>query len=68
MQALQTGESRQAPAASEALKIIDSHDVLEALIEAAQTGGRVHGWVLVTLGRLSPMLVQQRLAGTPLLE
>jgi hypothetical protein len=28
----------------------------------------VHGWVLVTLGRLSPALVQQRLAGTPLLE
>lgn len=68
VQVLQTGEPRQAPAASEALRIIDSDDVLEALIEAAQTGSRVHGWVLVTLGRLSPALVQQRLAGTPLLE
>ena len=28
----------------------------------------MNGWVLVTLGRLSPDPVQQRLAGTPLLE
>ena len=68
VQALQTGEARLAPAASEALRIIDNNDVLKTLVETAQTGGRVHGWVLVTLGRLSPVLVEQRLAGTPLLE
>lgn len=68
VQALQTGEIRRAPAASEALRMIGNDNVLAALIEAAQTGGRAHGWVLVTMGRLSPMLVQQRLAGTPLLE
>jgi HEAT repeat protein len=67
VQALQTGDMRRAPAAFEALRIIDNDDVLEALIEAAYAGRGAPGWVLVTLGRLSPALVQDRLAGTPLI-
>ena len=66
--ALQIGDMRRAPAASEALRIVNNDNVFEALIEAHQIGGRMGGWVLATLGRLSPVLVQQRLAGTALLE
>ena len=68
VQALLTGHPRRSPAASEALRIIGNDDVLEALIEAAQTDGNVNHWALATLGRLSPDRVRARLAGTPLLE
>jgi HEAT repeat protein len=68
VQALQAGDIRRAPAASEALKIIGNDNVLEAWLEAVSTGGKAHNWILATLGRLSPVLVQQRLAGTSLLE
>jgi len=68
VQALQTGNPRRAPAASEALKNINNDSVVEALVEAVQIGGSAQGWILATLGRLSPEIVQQRLAGTPLLE
>jgi HEAT repeat protein len=68
VQELRTGHPRRAPAASEALRIIGNRDVLEALVEAAQTAGKAPDWILATLGRLSPAQVQQHLAGTPLLQ
>jgi hypothetical protein len=66
--ALRSGEKDKAAAASEALRLIDSHDVLRRLIEAAQGQNSPDGWILATLGRLDPIKVQAALRGTPLLE
>lgn len=62
------GDPRTAPAASEALRVIGSPAVLEALYTALLAVGRRTDWVLVTLARLSPELVRERLRGTPLLQ
>jgi hypothetical protein len=62
------GDLRQAPAASEALRVIDSPNALEVLVEALQTGAGQTDWAFATIGRLSPDKVREHLRGTPLLQ
>lgn len=62
------GDPHKAPAASEALRVIDSPAVLESLVEATNTATGHTDWVLATIGRLSPDRVRAYLPGTPLLE
>jgi hypothetical protein len=50
-----SADPRRAPAASEALRLIASDAVLRVLIEATPSNSE---WVLATLGRLPPTLVQ----------
>lgn len=65
---LMTGNPRTAPAASEALRVIDSLAVLESLVAAADVGGQHADWVLATMGRLSPDMVRAQLQDTTLLD
>jgi hypothetical protein len=65
---LQSGNLRKAAAASEALRIIGSGDVLEALLSAANSRQSPHEWVLTTLSRLPATMIKQRLHGDPLLN
>jgi len=65
---LVTGDPHTAPAASEALRVIDSSAVLESLVAAATAGGQSADWVLATMGRLSPDMVRPQLQGTALLD
>lgn len=63
---LKRGDPRQAPAASEALRVIGNADVLDELVtEAADSQNS--NWILATLGRLDPGRVRYRLRGQSLL-
>jgi hypothetical protein len=67
---LLTGDNqRRAAAASEALRMIGSQEVLKQLVGAAGAGVTVTGksWVLATLGKLSPDSVRAALSGNALL-
>lgn len=55
-------------ASSEALRIIGSRDVLQALVDTAGTVRPVPDWIVATLGRLPPELVRAHLRGSPLLN
>jgi hypothetical protein len=65
---LVAGDPRRAPAASEALRIIGTEDVVRTVISAAQGQPLVPGWLLATLGRLPPERVREQLRDSPLLE
>ena len=65
---LLTGDSQNAPAASEALRVIGSPEVLKHLTDAAQSNAGVREWALATIGRLPPDIVRSHLQGTPLLD
>jgi hypothetical protein len=65
---LTSGDSKRAPAASEALRIIGSDIVLKRLITAARAKESSANWVLATLGRLPFDKVQAALNGDALLE
>jgi len=66
--ALLEGDPQRAPGASEALRVIDSPAVLEALVEASNTKTGRSDWILATIGRLSPDMVRGHLRGSALLE
>ena len=68
VQDLLVGDPRRAPAASEALRIVGSADVLQALVAAAGASQRVPDWIVATLGRLPPSLVRPHLQGSALLD
>ena len=61
------GDPRRAPAASEALRIIASDEVLQALVMAADADQPIPDWIVATLGRLPPYRVRAALQGSPLL-
>jgi HEAT repeat protein len=61
------GDTRVAPAASEALRLIRSDIVLKQLIAAAKAVKEPGGWVLATLGRLPADKVRAALKGDALL-
>ena len=65
---LVNGDPRRAPAASEALRIIASEDVIQALIASANEGQPIPDWILATLGRLPPDRVRAALQNSPLLD
>jgi hypothetical protein len=65
---LLSGDPKRAPAASEALRLIGSDLVLQALIIASRGGYTLNSWVVVTLGRLEPVKVRTALQGNPLLK
>ena len=67
VQDLITGDRRRAPAASEALRIIASDEVLQALVTEANFGQPVQDWIVATLGRLPPDRVRAALQHSPLL-
>ena len=67
VQDLIAGDPRRAPAASEALRIIASDEVLQALVTAANAGQPVQDWIVATLGRLPPDRVRAALQHSPLL-
>ena len=62
------GDQRRAPAASEALRIIASDEVLQALVTTANARNRVPDWIEATLGRLPPDRVRAALVDSPLLD
>ena len=68
VQDLIVGDPRRAPAASEALRVIASDEVLKALVAAANVGQSVPDWIIATLGRLSPDRVRMVLQDSPLLD
>ena len=68
VQDLIAGDPRRAPAASEALRIIASDEVLQALVTAANAGQPVPDWIVATLGRLPPDRVRAALQDSPLLD
>ena len=68
VQELIAGDPRRAPAASEALRIIGSDDVLHTLIQVVQSAQSPSDWVLATLGRLPPDNVRRHLQGNPILD
>ena len=63
-----SGDPRRAPAASEALRIIASNEVLQALVTAANVGEPVADWIVATLGRLPPDKVRAALQNSPLMD
>lgn len=67
-QDLITGDSRRATAASETLRIIASDDVLQVLVEAANSRHPTPDWIIATLGRLPPPLVQTHIKNSPLFD
>ena len=67
MAILLTGDPRKAPAASEALRVIGSEQVLQCLTAAAQKNASAQEWILATMGRLPPEMVRKHLQGTALL-
>lgn len=69
VQDLIVSDPRRAPAASEALRIIASDDVLRALVRATHAEQQsVPVWVVATLGRLPPERVRTALQGSPILD
>lgn len=68
VQDLLAGTPRRAPAASEALRIIGSREVLQALVDTAGTARPAPDWIVATLGRLPPNLVRTYLRDSPLLD
>ena len=68
VQDLIDGHPRRAPAASEALRIIASDEVLQALITATNAAQPVSDWIVATLGRLPTEKVRAALQGSPLLD
>ena len=68
VQDLVAGDPRRAPAASEALRIIASEDVFQALVTVAGEGQPVPDWIVATLGRLPPDRVRSALQDSPLLD
>ena len=68
VQDLIAGDPRRAPAASEALRIVASDEVLRALVTAADAGQPVPDWIVATLGRLPPGRVRAGLQNSPLLD
>ena len=68
VQDLVASDVRRAPAASEALRIIGSEEVLQALLTVANTQQPVPEWVIATLGRMRPDRVRAVLQGSPLLQ
>ena len=67
VQDLIAGDSRRAPAASEALRIIASDEALQALVTSANAGRFAPDWIVATLGRLPPDRVRAALQDSPLL-
>ena len=67
VQDLIVGYPRRAPAASEALRVIASDEVLQALVTATNAGQPVPDWIVATLGRLPPDRVRAALHDSPLL-
>ena len=61
-------DTRVAPAASTALRLIGSDAVLQSLTRAYQQHPKAKNWILATLGRMSPQVVKDRLRGQPILE
>ena len=59
---------RRAAAASEALRIIASDEVLRALVKNADAGPPAPDWIVATLGRLPPDRVRTALRNSPLLD
>lgn len=64
---IEQADPRLAPAASEALRMIGSAAVVDALVDAIARSASARPWSIATLGRLDPDLVRTRLAGSPLL-
>ena len=65
---LVAGEVRQAAAASEALRVIGSEEVLNSLVQTIADRPDDHNdWLVATLGRLPANLVRHRLHGSPLM-
>jgi hypothetical protein len=60
-------DPKQSPAASEALRLIGSDRVIQALVKASRGGLVPNSWVVVTLGRLAPDKVRTALQGDDLL-
>lgn len=52
------GDDRISPAASEVLRIISTKEVLNSLLIAYDQNTAMRGWILATLGRMSPELVR----------
>ena len=63
-----SGDQRRGPAASEALRIIASDKVLQALVTTANARNCVPDWIVATLGRLPPDRVRAALVDSPLLD
>jgi len=61
-------DKNKSAAASEVLHLIGTEEVLAALLEAREEKDCDLGWVIATLGRLSPVKVREVLAGDPLLD
>lgn len=57
-----SGDERISPAASEALRIISTREVLTSLMQAYDQNADMRGWILATLGRMSPKLVRAELS------
>ena len=68
VQDLLEGAPRRAPAASEALRIIGSGDVLQALVAVADAVRPTPDWIIATLGRLPHEMVHGYLQDSPLIE
>ena len=68
VQDLIAADPRRAPAASEALRIIASDEVLRALVTVANARQSVPDWIVATLGRLPPVRVRVALQDSPLLD
>lgn len=64
---IRNGRERQAAAASEALRVIDSNIAIRELAGALGAHAR-RAWIIATLGRMSARRVGQHLAGTPALD
>jgi len=60
---LMGGDTRISPAASETLRIISTQNVLTSLMQAYDAHADRRGWILATLGRMSPDLVRAKLQG-----
>jgi hypothetical protein len=58
-----SGDTRKSPAASEALRIISTPEVLNSLMQAYDQNADKRNWILATLGRMSPELVRGSLQG-----
>lgn len=56
-------DERISPAASESLRIISTRNVLSSLMRAYDAQANKRGWILATLGRMSPNLVRTELQG-----
>jgi len=65
---LVAGNERERAAASEALRMIGSEDVLASLAAVARSGKAISPWVIATIGRLSAARVRMALAGDSLLQ